>query len=490
MSMKLNIGAVRLPRVSFLSTERELLSRWCKDNGAMHYSERQASAQKRHDACAYLIEGLYQVWSCLSPHTSLEIPLHPSCYHSTHKGLINHLSNQFVTLAVRGLETLGWVKIKKGHRSAKGEKVITQLLPSGDLLARFENIGLRWQELYVPDATILLRNKDQSTDEQYELKVPDTRTVRSMKKNLNKINQFLAKQAICLHMSNENLKALGSAESKIKYPLIFSHTPLRRIFSRGSMERGGRFYGGWWENLPSEYRPYLTINGLATGEVDFSEFHPRILYLLSGQDVPNGDLYDDGWRDPASPIYDKNMEPYRSRRKLFKEVFNAILNDLEGTFRLSRDELACAKRLGLSLVKIRKILFKKHPLLEMNARSGIGLRLQYIDSKIAEHVLLELMELKIPCLPVHDSFIVPRHQVAELIRAMRNGFKSVTGHMPNLKELEPFHSDFRLPFTADGGVDRQALFELHENSIHNQYVSTWKPRAARGKKVIGSPPIL
>jgi hypothetical protein len=40
------------------------------------------------------------------------------------------------------------------------------------------------------------------------------------------------------------------------------------------MTKGGRFYGGWWQSLKNSdndiYRPYLTINGLTTGEIDYS----------------------------------------------------------------------------------------------------------------------------------------------------------------------------------------------------------------------------
>jgi len=98
-------------------------------------------------------------------------------------------------------------------------------------------------------------------------------------------------------------------ELGIEFTLIFTHITLRRIFSRGSLKKGGRFYGGWWENIPSKFRPYLTINGFATGEVDFSELHPRLLYLLNNQPVPTGDLYDDGWRSPEFPEYNAKLEP-------------------------------------------------------------------------------------------------------------------------------------------------------------------------------------
>jgi hypothetical protein len=38
--------------------------------------------------------------------------------------------------------------------------------------------------------------------------------------------------------------------------------------------------------------------------------------------------------------------------------------------------------------------------------TGIGLRLQRVDSDIAEQVMLHFADQGIPCLGVHDSFIV------------------------------------------------------------------------------------
>jgi hypothetical protein len=177
-----------------------------------------------------------------------------------------------------------------------------------------------------------------------------------MEKNLHAINSYLAKQAISLHKSNANMTALGK---ELTTPLIFSHVALRRIFSRGSLSLGGRFYGGWWESIPSKARQFITINGFATGEVDFSELHPRMLYLIRGIPLPanTGDLYDDGWRDPENPSYDNKAEPYKSRRKLLKKVFNALLNDEEGRFRLDPEDHKVARSFNLNLPKIKKILF-------------------------------------------------------------------------------------------------------------------------------------
>jgi hypothetical protein len=160
-------------------------------------------------------------------------------------------------------------------------------------------------------------------------------------------------------------------------------------------------------------------------------------------------------------------------------VFNATLNEEEGYYRLDKAQYLTAKQFRLNLSKIRQILFRKHPLLKQLYRSGTGLELQFVDSQIAEKVMLSLMERSIPCMPVHDSFLVPRHQVSELTSTMKSAFEAVTGHSPALKDVEPFASDFRLPFKADGSVDHQAMFSMHSSALHDNFVQSRRAEQTR-----------
>jgi hypothetical protein len=45
-----------------------------------------------------------------------------------------------------------------------------------------------------------------------------------------------------------------------KEPIDLSKRTLTRMFTNGSFEEGGRFYRGWWQNVPSEYRKFITID--------------------------------------------------------------------------------------------------------------------------------------------------------------------------------------------------------------------------------------
>ena len=88
---------------------------------------------------------------------------------------------------------------------------------------------------------------------------------------------------------------------------------------------GGRFYGGWWQSLPSKFRPHITIDGQKTSEVDFSTMSLRILYAKENIQIPdNRDLYDIGLRGSESYLSES--------RELIKIYINAILNDDKGNF--------------------------------------------------------------------------------------------------------------------------------------------------------------
>ena len=48
----------------------------------------------------------------------------------------------------------------------------------------------------------------------------------------------------------------------------------------------------------------------------------------------------------------------------------------------------------------------------------MGVDLMYRDSLIAEDILRHFLNKKIPCLTIHDSFIVPIHHKDELFQVM------------------------------------------------------------------------
>jgi hypothetical protein len=400
--------------------------------------------------------------------------------------------------AVDGLMKLGWVRKHKGYITDDGAKVLTTLVPKGELLASFKQRGILWQKLIFDSnkQSLYLRIKElkkkkvdgkiKTVSEVINLPIKNTPEVRRMRSNLKRINEHISSQAICLHMLNDSLNGLAKEIAKKNNPTVsffgepkkkgrhmnFYDVHLYRVFSEGSMQRGGRFYGGWWQIIPSRFRPYITINGLGTYEVDYSEFHPRMLYALNGLEPPEGDLYDFKHRIPGYPHWSPEVEPYKILRRISKEFLNAYLNDPKGKHRLEAKD---CKALGLSTRQLMAIMLERHPILEVS--QGVGLDLQYLDSQIAEYVMMDLLKDEITCLPVHDSFIVQRHHLARLQETMTRAYQHFVPGMAKQKFEPADHtSEFQMTFLPDGELDRKAMFAMHESAIHNIYVQSWRGR--------------
>ena len=89
---------------------------------------------------------------------------------------------------------------------------------------------------------------------------------------------------------------------------------LRRYFTQGSFDRGGR-YAGWWMDIKSEHREAIRIDAEPVIELDFRCCGPRLAYALQGIAVkPHNDLHGLGGKTGE-----------KCPRALVKEAFLALL---------------------------------------------------------------------------------------------------------------------------------------------------------------------
>lgn len=490
------IGKVRLPETSIFENEISTLADEAKPPNLK--KSRADSDTLRKIACQYLIEGLYHVFCSMNPDMRLSVPHSQAAY--ANNPLLKTFTYRTMKQAVDTLVRLGWAIRYAGYSKDNGRNVLTTLRPRGYLLDIFSNHGLCWQRLAYRhnEKTIFLREKRtvkkkvdgklKTVAEVITIPTPNTAQVRLIRDNLKRINDHISSQAICLHMTNHALNSLSKEIASKNNPTIsffgepkkkgrhvnFYDVLLYRVFSGGSMQLGGRFYGGWWQIIPSQFRPFITINGLATYEVDYSEFHPRLLYAICEEKPPSGDLYDFGYRLPGHPKWDPSVAPYNTVRAIHKKFFNAYLNDPKGKYRLEFDD---KQMIGLNETQLREQMLFRHPLLLDN--QGVGLQLQFLDSQIAEFVILDLLKDGITCLPVHDSFIVDRRFVSKLQDAMNRGYQSFVPGIPKLKLDNPEQfSGFQVPI-IDGKLDKATMLLIHESAIHNIYLQSWLTRTGR-----------
>ena len=388
-----------------------------------------ASPEKRNNAYKtisnQLISSLYIGW-CADD--AVSFPVRPAAYKAGRLDAVQ-LSHEYTQEAYKALKRLKWI-------TTKYVKDYTRIKASGGLKSAFEDIGVRWmpQELQPRDELIVLRDIKRDKDgkpirsgkrrkkKKYPCAVPETSEVDLWRDNLEYINSELAKHCVSLDLSNINLDALkkelatkrGDQET---YRRLYLHrVQLTRIFSRGSLSKGGRFYRGWWQSIPEIHRPHIRIDGKKVIEIDYSGISLRIISAQCGVNLPaEVDPYDIGL-----PNWQGSTD---ERRKRLKKIINALINDEDGDYKL----VGTKSFYGVTPRELRKLFQKAHPVVYKRLADGIGLESQFVDSQIAESVMLNMFRDGIVCLPIHDSFLVPSgyHQV--LSSVMKDTFREITG---------------------------------------------------------------
>ena len=394
-----------------------------------------AELEKLSKACEWLIEGLYQSHFAV-PRAPLVLPLSKAAYaQDSNFGI--PFGYRPVLRAYKAALDLDFISAVTGNW-VKGDKGwITRLRPSGLLLSHFDDLGLRWREVPVPDreAGIYL-NPDKGSAHRRLVRRGEHPSVAAMQDSLFKINKFLGDQCISIDRSDIALKAGFSSKSDKRDPdqedepmlsaretrkpaMSMQNVFLYRVFAQGSMTKGGRFYGAWWQQVQSEYRRRILINDDITVECDYSGLACTMLYSLKGL-TPPSDPYDIGLN------YTQNDQ----RRKLVKKYMNAVLNDSSRRYKLKPEELAV---IGLTHSELHERLCKLHAPIAQHFNTGVGVDLQFHDAEMAQEVILRLMAKGEVCLPIHDSFIVRVKAAPLLLQTMEEVFQERFLQSPNIK---------------------------------------------------------
>ena len=283
------------------------------------------------------------------------------------------------------------------------------------------------QSLFIPKPdteTIILKAPVPNESDQVEKALreyPDTPSSNQMREYLKLINQNMLSHWYDLYVADDTYvlmqKEIATRRARNKQdkdklqPVNLSKRTLRRVFGRGSFERGGRFYGGWWQNIPSAYRSVISINGKRTIEMDYSQYHPNILYNLHQAVLGNEDAYD--------------RILGHEHRDLSKQIFNACLNASKELKRPPKGMKI--SHTGKTWKDIKRCLFTAHPQIKEAFFTDQGMELQYRDSQMAEQVMLAFAKAEKPILPVHDSFLVLIDDKELLLEEMQSAYTSVFG---------------------------------------------------------------
>ena len=358
---------------------------------------------------------LIELWKSVKTLPTSEVSINKrSGYYSENKRYRdNLLTFRQVIAAYDGLLAIGFIEVaKEGYYEREtGEGEITRIVAKEELLERLLELEGH-PGITVPNdlnkETILLR--DNVNGKRALIDYSDTHITERYRDNLKKINTCFSKHWFDLEVLDSELSKLEKRinNHETKEPVDFSKRSLVRIFSKGSFKKGGRFYRGWWQNVPREYRQYITIDEKKTGEGDFSQLNPHMLYFTNYKELGSEDAY--------GRVLDGE------HRDVVKQAFNAMVQASSPLTNCPSD--IDLTELDMSWSELRDRIIKAHKPISHEFFKGVGNKLQFADSCIAESVMLHFAEMDAPALPVHDSFILHHGycESGEVEEAMRRAF--------------------------------------------------------------------
>lgn len=203
-----------------------------------------------------------------------------------------------------------------------------------------------------------------------------------------------------------------------------------RVFNN-DFGHGGRFYRADVLRVPHSEgrlgRYDITINGNPVVEIDYGNLHFRIAATREGIDLSK----------VASDVYMGVLEPEEkteSNRAIVKLAVNIMFNSLDdrkakqaiqSEINLKfKDRQDLTLRTGTEVFNRVKQAYPQFDSLFCNG-DGYGSVLQNYDSELAACVLDVMADKNIPCLPVHDSFIIERQHQRILEETMGDCFRKL-----------------------------------------------------------------
>ena len=344
--------------------------------------------------------------------------------------------------AFEGLLELGYLEVTKlGYFDRKGRKDgtptsrLSRYVAFDRLLGLFTADEIEAIPAIVPSYTepelirVRVKEKDESgVNRKKSLLITETSETLQMRENLGIINKALSKHWYDLEIPDEELSNLQrrlSNDQENERTIRMDKRFLHRVFNDPDMQTGGRFYGGWWQNIPREYRKHLVVNGKRMVELDYSNQHPSILYAQEGVARP-ADCYSGG-AELLELSCGLNQKGFR---KTVKAAFNAMLNSSKPLKQAPTG--VNLKDFGFKWAELSNAIMLSHEPIAHHFHTGVGLKLQRLDSDIAEKILIHFALQGIAALPLHDSFLMHDGYQEWLDPVMKVAFLEVVGVPPNI----------------------------------------------------------
>ncbi|MCL7407008.1 hypothetical protein MWN63_13570 [Paradonghicola geojensis] len=329
------------------------------------------------------------------------------------------------------LETIPFYR----DRSGRNPSYTTRIRHSSKLRAEFNQllVDLHDIDFHVSKELILLREKyeDEEGKKSQLLDYTDTDYTNRVREQLRAYNDLLRRSFIDIPSLTEPFVRIpiDRGERKGKEVMVSigpDNKHVHRVFNgteEDNWTKGGRFYGGWWLQIPRDLRQSIYINDQPTVEVDYKALHPNLLL-----NDPVYDPYDLGELILSDVL--PTLEEQRSAIKsLILMAINATSADKAfSAFRNDKkkgDPLRSIKNDQLQL--LLDAFTDQYPELKTSLNTGKALELMNMDSMIANMVIDYFTQQNTPILCIHDSFIIQYDKEQELRRVLHDASVQIAG---------------------------------------------------------------
>lgn len=333
------------------------------------------------------------------PGAWVAIPLSKQKLGGAHRARAKALNSTLPQVLERlAMPEMAFVEMQKGYRSAFGEGRQTVIRRGDRLRTRINDHRIVLSDLkcnakVLPDP-LVIRAKKVAGAKGRRCDVPNTETAHRYRAEMDRINAAIA-------------------AANISSPYEDDRCSLRRIFNNGSIECGGRLYGGFWMDLSKEQRTWgIRIDDEPVVALDFGQMSVRIAYSFVKATPPTDDLY-------RVPLFEFH-------RKGIKAVLNAMLASEEVPKRFPANTRPLF-RSSTKIVDVVEAIRRRHPALDPVFGTSACHRIFLVESNILIAVLLRLIDIGVPALPVHDCLLVATSMKDIAKATMLDVFRDHTG---------------------------------------------------------------
>jgi hypothetical protein len=398
-------------------------------NDAYEYYFRGFKHPRAKQHVKVLLLDLFVAWN-EDPTQSIGVSMRPSEYskNSSYKKIF---ITQFIIKVVKRAKERGLIDSWEGQFDLER---VTRIWASSLLINLFKRYKLTAKHIIHnhqrPSIIIRDQNGDDIDFNDNDFSADDQWLLATMRDDLAKYNSFLEQSFIDIPSAIRRvLKVNRSGKQTTIVTISDNQKYVYRVFNNDSLYEGGRFYGGWWQNLPKLIRQKIFINCEPTVEIDFCGLHINLLYAVFG----------------LSPqMYPARLTPYEitlkiktdkvTQRKILKQLLLISLNAKNDATALSafrvwltennlQNLFPNLKNATLQSMCL-KPLKQKHQAIIGAFATGAGVSLMNADSKIMELIINKAVQLGIVILPMHDSVIVQEKHQNTLQTIMENAFEA------------------------------------------------------------------